>query len=137
MSIPFVPLPHQLGQGEPKLRIERRRYPKFNELDREVIEQECLFKRPSDVPYENYARMLYEGMKKHAMTAIEKETREELTEDECCAICFFGGVRYQFDSAGKMVFEKAGISKIDGKWHVFTAAPSATPPQARPPRPLA
>lgn len=64
---------------------------------------------------------MFETMKAHALTAIQKTDPAELTNDEKAAICHFAGVRSHYDmQTGRLIYHSGGFYKDGEKWVVIT-----------------
>lgn len=63
-------------------------------------------------------RALIERLHPFLQTAQTKETVEDLTDKEMCAICFFSGLPYEYDHiSGRLTFHQCGLRRTEGKWH--------------------
>jgi hypothetical protein len=62
---------------------------------------------------------IFESMKAHALTAIQKNDPAELTNEEKAAICYFAGVPSSYDMVtGKRTYHAGGFYKQGEKWVV-------------------
>lgn len=97
----------------------------LSKADREILND--LHKKQQE-----FSDKLHSKLKALAMSALEREHDNELTNEQKSALCFFAGVRSNSTTVNgnfRIEYPPCGFQKLNGRWIVFTQsdAPAPTP----------